>query len=300
MNKLGIGLIGMPFYTARLEKELKGFDPLMLVKSFNTYTSLVGKLHYSITVPSLDVIFSVNGDNRKSRAFSWAKNNHVRLIMNWSGTDVLTCIENFKRGEVDQELVDYAEHTCQCSWIQEELKTIRIKAKIIQFQAYQGAPSSSLPSRVKVLCRISQDRPDFYGMKQLVALAQSHAEIEFTAIGINTYSESLPPNIILKGWVDDMDALFQEHLIALRFPEHDGLSPFVLESLARGLHVLYRFPFDEVIHTPDLESIQRELTVLKEKFKKKELGWNQSGMNLIREEFTERKVFEEFTRYLGV
>jgi hypothetical protein len=290
----------MPFYTARLEKELKEFEPRTLVKSFNTYTSLVGKLHYSIRVPSLDVVFSVNGDNRKSRAFSWAKNNHVRLIMNWSGTDVLTCTENFKRGDVDQELVDYAEHTCQCSWIQEELKAIGIAAEIIQFQAYQVMPASTLPATLKVLCRISQDRPDFYGMKELIALANSHPDIEFTAIGISTYSEALPANITLKGWVDDMDALFQKHLVSLRFPIHDGLSPFVMESLARGLHVLYRFPFDEVIHAPDLDSLQRELSVLKEKFEKKELGWNQAGMNLIKEEYSERKVFEEFTQFLGL
>ena len=298
MSDLNIGLIGMPFYTARLEKELKDYDPMLKVKAFNTYTSRLGKLTFALKAPFLDAVFSVNGDNRKSKAFSWAKRNGVRLIMNWSGTDVITCTENFKRGDVDQELVDYAEHTCQCSWIQDELKLIGIKAKIIQFQAYQVSAKPAVPKQLKVLCRISQDRPEFYGMRELITLAELHPEVQFTAVGMQSYSQHVPANIDLKGWVSDMDVLFNDHLVALRFPVHDGLSPFVMESLSNSLHVLYRFPFKYTLHTPNLDSLKQQFEKLKNQYQSGNLTWNEAGRDLIKEEFSEKRVFSAFVEYL--
>jgi len=298
MTKGKLGIIGMPFYSARLENDLRDYDSGLTVKAFDTYTLWYGKASYALHVKGLDLVFSINGDNRKSRAFTWAMKNKVPLVMNWSGTDVLTCKENFKRGDWDRALVDYARHTCQCSWIQEELKEIGIHAQIIQFQYFKVKENLQVPQTLMVLCRISQDRPDFYGMKELIALAQAHPEIKFTVVGADSYRKALPSNIEMKGWVQDMDACLREHLICLRFPLHDGLSPFILESLSYGRHCLYRFAFKGCIHIPDTDVLFKEFLKLKERFQAGSLGLNQEGTDLISTDFEQKNVYEKLLIFL--
>lgn len=295
-NKLGI--IGLKFYARRMEKELRDYNPEIPAKSFDTYTSFIGKLKYFLSTPRLDAIFSINGDNRKSRAFSWAKKNNVPLVMNWSGTDVLTCIENYKRGEVDQDLVNYAKHTCQCEWIKGELSLIGIEARILQFQYYKLKPAVNPKGKLKVLSRIHQDSPDFYGMSELIVLAGLFPEISFSAVGISSIDREIPENLKLISWVDDMEAVYDDHMISLRFPLHDGLSPFVLESLARGKHVLYRFPVEGARHTPDLQSMTDVLRELEAAFNSGTLGPNLKGQEYIEREFNEKKVFDSLLDFI--
>ncbi len=281
-----------------MEKELRDYDPEIPAKSFDTYTSLMGKLKYFLATPFLDAIFSINGDNRKSRAFSWAKKNNVPLVMNWSGTDVLTCTDNYERGEVDQELVNYAKHTCQCAWIKSELSLIGIEARILQFQYYKLRPAVVPKGKLKVLSRIRQDNPDFYGMSELIKLAGIFPEISFSAVGISSIDREIPDNLELISWVDDMEAVYDDHTVSLRFPLHDGLSPFVLESLARGKHVLYRFPVEGARHTPDLQSMTDVLRELEEKFKAGTLSSNEEGQEYIEREFNEKKVFDSLLDFI--
>lgn len=293
-------IVGLPLFAKRLAENLTAFDPVNKYVFLNTYYSKKDQLKAFFHLQSADVVFSINGTLSKSRLFDYAFKKKIPVIMNWVGTDVQVARTAVETNQFNEGYRSNAIHFCEVAWIQEELKAISISAKIQNFAAFPSSDQIE-PFKTDQLCvltYINDARKEFYGIKEILALASRFPQIHFYVVGTTASNyEPLPRNVSALGWVENISPYFDLCQIAIRFPEHDGLATFVLESLAKGKHVLYKYPFDSCIHTPDSNELDKAIKVLQERFIVGELKPNIEGSQFIQSAFNKEVIFGTLVNY---
>ena len=116
---------------------------------------------------------------------------------------------------------------------------------------------------------MAKGREEFYGIEKLLRLASDFPDIEIKIVGISEYYKSAPANVKFLGWVENMDEQYQNCVLYLRMPEHDGLAFSVLEALANGRYVGYSYEFDNVFFIKNYTELSRVVKGIKNSF---ELG----------------------------
>lgn len=289
-------IVGLPLFAERLKKELSEFDQSNTYYQLNTYYNRKDKIKAFFMMPFMDVVFSINGTTTKSKVIDLALFLKKRVMFNWVGTDVLKAINNHNR---IQSYISKVEHYCEVEWIQEELKPIGINAEILNFVAFEKSfelPKLD-PKQLNVLSYISDKRAEFYGINEFLELAKQFPSINFFIAGTNAEKyEPLPSNLKALGWVDDMNALFDKVHVTVRFPEHDGLSSFILESMARGKQVIYKYPFNHCLYCESLEQMIQTVQTIKVDFEAGKDLTNRDAKIFIESNFSKEKIFSELIK----
>lgn len=284
---MNVLIIGLPLFTQRLVDQLNATHDGNKYKRFDTYYKKWDKLRFAYYLQNADLVYSINGAICESGAFDRVLKQGKKLVMHWVGTDVITAKKNFENGKINQDYIDKATHFCEVGWIQEELKEIGIEAKILNFISFTGQDHvSAFPDRFSALTYISSGREEFYGIKEIYALAEAMPEIQINVAGIDSYGKmSKPGNVNLLGWVDDMSKRVDESVVCIRLAEHDGLSGFVLEALSQARQVIYRFDFNYCINAKNSEELVAAVTDLKNQFDANTLQLNTRGAEFIKKDF---------------
>jgi hypothetical protein len=290
-----IVIVGLPLFAERLVLNLKRFDPTNRYIFLNTYYNKIDKIKALIEVPRADLVFSINGSLNKSSIFDLAIARGVPLVMNWVGTDVLLAKEAYNKKTYISKYINKAVHFCEVSWIKDELELINIKAVIQNFASFPVLCNvvKFETSALNVLTYINDNRQEFYGIEEVLRLANLFPNINFYIVGTKAANYlPLPSNIYALGWIDKMDVYFDICQLVIRFPEHDGLANFVLESLARGKHVLYKYDFFHCEHTPNFDSLVLKLSEFVLRFNENNLKPNLEGFNFVKNEFSEDVIYK--------
>lgn len=284
-------IVGLPLFAERLQKELSLYDTTNSYYQLNTYYSRKDKIKAFFMIPFMDVVFSINGTTSKSRVIDLALFLRKRVQFNWVGTDVLKAIANPNR---NKKYLSRVEHYCEVEWIQEELKPIGINAKLMNFVAFEKSFENPTlnEKQLNVLSYISEKRADFYGINEFLALAKNFPTVNFFIAGTKAEQYApLPENVQALGWVENMGALFDKVHVTLRFPEHDGLSSFILESLARGKQVIYKYPFNHCLCCESLDDMIQTVDKIKSDFESGNDLINNEAKHFINEHFSKEKIF---------
>jgi len=282
-------ITGLPLFTERLQVQLKQFDAKNKYYRLDTYYSRKDRIKALFLLPFVDVVFSINGTVQRSRVFDLAFRLKKKVVMTWVGTDVL------KAAQTREPIATYktnAVHLCEVNWIQEELSAQGIRAEILNFAVFERTFSLNIPGApFTVLSYIPGNRAEFYGIRAFVELAQSFPEIQFLIAGA-TKEElfELPFNIKALGWVEDMNAVFSKSHVCVRYPEHDGLSNFILEAMARGKEVLYKYDYPHCHFVPDVSDMKTLLKKLHQTFQAGEWKFNENAAEFVKLEFGREKV----------
>lgn len=287
-------IVGLPLFAERLKNDLQEFDSENSYFFLNTYYNKWHKLKALFLIPFVDVVYSINGTISTSRAFDIAFSKKVPVVMNWVGTDVLKANKKFNAGTYRKDYIENAIHFCEVDWIREELKEIGINAKVVSFIAFEKEfKLKKLESdRLKVLSYIATNRAAFYGIDAFIELANNFPKIDFSIAGFDeSNAVNMPTNVKALGWVENMDEVFNENHVCLRFPEHDGLSVFILESLARGKKVMYKYPFDYCNHCPDEKGLHEQMLDIEKEFNRGSRIENPEAIEFIKENYSSAKVF---------
>ena len=295
-KKRRIIIVGLPLFAKRLSEALKPRMKDWRVTHLDTYTNRKDQLKGLFLIPKADVIYSINGTLSKSRVFDIALKNKVKCIMHWVGTDVLKSTNAYQSGIYKNDYIRQVNHFCEVNWIQEELKQIEIDAKIMNFASFDKKYSVTIPKskKLQILSYMSDERAEFYGLPKVIDLARKFPEVDFTVVGAKAEKyHPLPDNFKALGWVDDMDLQFNNCHATIRFPEHDGLSNFVLESLARGKQVLYNHPYPNCIYCSTEIELENALGRLNTDFEKGVYSSNEKGKLFIEKEFNSDYVFSQ-------
>lgn len=297
-KRLNITIVGLPLFAERLAKTLSEFDPNNRYTFLNTYYSKKDKLKARFLIPRADLLFSINGSIVSSGVFDLAMRKKVPIIMNWVGTDVLLATEAVRSANFRQDYIDHAIHFCEVDWIQQELKEIGINAEIVNFASFDKRFELNVPKseRYTVLTYIPKVRSDFYHPEIFLNVAKHFPDADFLIAGTDaTEYEPLPENVKALGWVSNMHELYEKVHACVRIPEHDGLSTFILEGLARGKDVFYKYTFD---HCFEAGNEAEFIDVLKKRLEVFNDGkWqpNSKGAEFIETAFNRKKILGELT-----
>jgi glycosyltransferase involved in cell wall biosynthesis len=294
-----IVIVGLPLFAKRLKEGLTRFDPHNKYIHLDTYYNKKDKIKARLQIPRADCVFSINGNIEASGVFDLAFKKNIPLVMNWVGTDVLKAIDAYKNSRHQQHYIDKAIHFCEVEWIKEELKVIGIDAEVRNFAAFDKTYELKevVGDKLRVLSYIPEIRSDFYGMPTIIQLAQKFPEMEFAIAGTEGLSyQPLPENLKALGWVKDMDAVYQETHVCIRYTEHDGLSTFILEALARGKQVLYNNPYDHCVYCPNETLLETQLTEMTRKLAAGESLINREGAIFIKNQFNEECIFGDMIK----
>jgi hypothetical protein len=292
-GKMKVLIVGLPLFAKRLAENLNRFDPGSTYIHLDTYYSRFDKLKAFWHLRTADCVFSINGTLSTSALFDRAFKKGIPVVMNWVGTDVSAAVKAVRENRHLETYREKAIHFCEVAWIRDELTEAGIHAEIVNFAAFdqQFKPVAFSGDRLQVLSYISGSRPAFYGMDAFLGLARRFPEADFAIAGATGDGyHPLPENVKALGWVDNMNELFERSHVCVRFPEHDGLSTFVLEALARGKQVLYKYPFEQCIYCPDEETLAKGMEAVAHLFKQQQLPVNEEGMQFIRDEFNETVI----------
>lgn len=293
MGKMKVIVVGLPLFSKRLAIALKKFDPENEYISLDTYYNRWDKLKAYFKIPHTDIVVSINGTIQTSRVFDRAFEKGVPVIMNWVGTDVLKSIEAFKSGNYRKDYISKAIHFCEVSWIKDELKQIGVEAEIVNFAAFDKKYDATISpnKQFTALTYIPEKRSQFYGMLSILKIAEKVPEIQFVIAGTTANDfQPLPANVTALGWVSNMNEVFDDAHVCIRFPEHDGLSTFILEGLARGKQVIYKYPFDYCQVAKDEQELFERLKEFESQFKRGTWKINDGGINFIQTHFNENVI----------
>jgi hypothetical protein len=283
-------IVGLPLFAKRLAANLNRFDPASTYIHLDTYYSRWDQLKALWHLRTADCVFSINGTLSTSALFDRAFKKRIPVIMNWVGSDVSDAVRAVKENRHIESYRQQAIHFCEVGWIKEELASAGIRAEIVNFASFdqQFKPVPFSGERLQVLSYIPEAKAAFYGMEAYLGLARQFPEADFTIAGATGENyHPLPENVKALGWVNNMDELFERSHVCIRFPEHDGLSTFVLEALARGKQVLYKYPFEQCIYCPDEELLEKGMEAVSHLFQQQLLPVNEDGMRFIHETFSE-------------
>lgn len=292
-------VVGLPLFAKRLAKSLGNFDKSNSYTWLNTYYSNIDKLKARFLIPRAECIISINGSIETSKVFDLALNRKTPLIMIWVGTDVITATAAFKSGKYRKDYIENAVHFCEVNWIQDELKAIGINADIVNFASFDKKFQLMNPISQKftVLTYIPNQRSEFYGPNLFLNVARSFPDINFIIAGTKAEEyQPLPENVKALGWVEDMDSLYADVHLCVRIPEHDGLSTFILESLARGKDVIYKYPFDYCLQAGNEMEFKSVLQSRYSLFINGLWESNRSGAEFIANEFNSTQILGELKK----
>jgi hypothetical protein len=251
-----------------------------------------GRMRGMAAILRSDVLYSIGGGVARSRVIDFALLSRKTVVMHWVGTDVLEARDAVARRETDKNAMTRVTHWCEVPWIQNELKELGIAAEIVPIAALDAAPTGelSLPSVFSVLSYVREGREVFYGMNDLVRLAEDFPAVPVRIAGISHYDRTLPPNVTLLGWKADMRDEYLNSVLYLRLPEHDGLSFSVLEALSYGRYVGYSYEYPQTILVDSYMRLKDVIKDLAGKFKEGSLRAHTAGAEFVKTHFARAAV----------
>ncbi|MDE6624936.1 MAG: hypothetical protein K2K56_01055 [Lachnospiraceae bacterium] len=221
-----------------------------------------------------------------------------KVILHWIGSDVYNYTHNTRSIFSSKPYTGNVSHIAGSPLLQEELAAAGVQADVIPIIPFgMKLELMKVPERHAALVYLPKGKEEFYRGDIVRELAIRNSDINFHVVANDGYAPLDLPNVIFHGNLDSekMNELYSQISILVRLPEHDGLSMMVIEALAKGKQVLYRYEHPYV-YTPD----SLEMDDIDAKFKEiisREPEQNYQGHDYILEHYTEEnmmKLYDEF------
>jgi glycosyltransferase involved in cell wall biosynthesis len=285
-------LVGLPYFARKIAGNLAEEDKINTYLAIDTSADVWQKIRFVWHIMSARVLYFIGGQTQRGKVLWLAILFNKKIVMHWVGTDVLMARKAHEAGVVDADLIRRTKHLCEVDWIQKELLEVGIQAEIAQIFCFTDKipVPPPLPEKFSILSYMGKGREKFYGIDKLIDLARSFPDIPIRIAKISEYSEPLPPNIHLLGWVNDMAKEYRECVLFLRLPEHDGVSFSVLEALSYGRHVGFSYSFygtNKAVERNELHTLVKSLS---ERHRAGLLDINVDGYKFISENYTRERV----------
>lgn len=236
-----------------------------------------------------NVIYQIGGPFVAVRLLRLCRFLGQPMVLHWVGSDVSRA-----RGDMrvrEQSAHGAVTHWADCPWLQSELQAAGVESKVVPSCAVAVADPPPLPSGpLTALCYLPAGQWDFYGGTAILALAKALPEVQFLVVGCEGSTSSVPSNMDFLGWVRDMDAVYARCHLLIRFPIHDGLSSMVVESLARGRHVVWNHFLPGVLLASTPAEIAVHVTQLSEQQRRGSLLPNETGRGFAQSEYNPASV----------
>jgi hypothetical protein len=244
-----------------------------------------------------DVLVSFGGPGPSVALAEAAHAAGVRVLVVWAGSDVVIAAQNpFELAITKRHGYD---NVAVAPWLVEELGEIGIQAKTLAVGAVQAVDTiAALPKVFRVLTYLPEPRRAFYGEQRVYELARRMPDVNFTVLGPGAVDRNAPPNVSFAGHVDDVPARIDASTVLLRLTEHDGASVLVLETLARGRHVVWTHEYPGVRVAHDTGQAFAALSELYQSHRRGTLEPNFAGIEFVRANFAPKDIARAFELHL--
>lgn len=216
-----------------------------------------------------------------------------RVVMLWSGSDVLFAKDELAKGKMDPWVVGRV-HWAVSPWLAKEVRELGVDCEHVQVSFVDPFKPVPLPEKFSVLVYTpSLSKADLYGLDLILEVARRLPSVEFKLVGLEEGRIADPPPNLKVFTRVDLTAFYERATVIWRPVRHDGLPFMVLEALARGRHVLYSYPLNGCIQVTGAEMACRELERLRDLHESRKLPLNETGREYVAREYNPEKVRAE-------
>lgn len=284
-------VVGFDYYARYLARLINERSPHWRLRAFPA--SRVGLLRALWSLRTADALISFGGPGPSVALAEAARMRHIPVVVIWAGSDVLTA------GELPFDLAvtkrrGYT-NFADGEWLVDELRDIGVHAEYRPVTAVDTATTlAPFPPGFRVLTHLPEPRRAFYGEPRVYEVARAMPSVEFLVVGAGNPNPAAPANVTFCGYVRDVSARIDDSTVLLRLPEHDGKSMLVLESLARGRHVVWTHEFPGVHTVASADEAVTTLRALHEQHRSGALLSNDIGRSYVREHFSRSTIARRF------
>lgn len=251
-----------------------------------------GRLDMALGILRADRVYVVG--NFSERIVRFAGLCRKKLIIHWIGTDVY----NYLRAPRRLRVYDHAMHLACSPLLRQELASVGIRAQFIPIVPQQlPMELQSVPPRHAALAYIPQGKETFYHAELVTALAARHPDIPFYIVANKGFGTPAADNVIFCGTLDagQMEEMYRKISVLVRLPEHDGLSLMLMEALAKGKQVVYRYEHPGAVApaSMDIDAVDRAFCSVIEKAPE----LNLVGHDYVLEHYAPEKIQELYSEY---
>jgi glycosyltransferase involved in cell wall biosynthesis len=244
-----------------------------------------------------DILIRVGGPLPHSSLMALARLRGIPVVIIWAGTDVLTLLRNPSLLNESQKCG--VVHLAVAPWLVDELSTAGIRARylpIIGVEETDSPPKSRC--QPYILTYLPEPRREFYGRDFVYEVARGLPNMRFLAVGAGEQDAGAPPNVRYLGWRGSLNDLYDQSFAILRVPEHDGMSLVVLEALARGKFVIWKYPLPGVNTVSNPEEALACLRALWDGQQREPGRHNIEGMTFIQKHYEAGRVARGLGEFL--
>lgn len=296
MKKKLVLFNGLSFFGNKLVREIQSIDSINKYKFLETYTRILHQFLFLFYLRQANLVVSFNGVTTPSGALDKVLNKKIPMVMYWHGTDVLLAKQRYESGTINKKYAEWAKHFTDAKWLQEELQEIGIEAELLPFKHVDSFADVLTYEKISVLTYLAQGKEKFYGLNDILSLAEKFPEIKFTVAGSDGKGITHPSNVLFFGWCkeDEMMRLRTKHAIFIRLTEHDGNSLSVLEALASGQEVIWNYPGENCNYVHDLDSTISTLNDLIQKIENRGMQSSLQNINFVKSTYSKEKILINF------
>lgn len=294
---------GLPLFAKQIVDDMNDFQSEHRFVFCNTYYKRLDKLKFFLLMPFAGMCISVNGVTDNSTALNWVLLLGKKLILLWSGTDLLLALDRNSKQSISRKYIDYAINATDSNLLSNELNQLQIPHVITHFK---WLPIESLQEqkydRIRVLSYVAKGKEDFYGWQTIRQAAIDNPLLDFILVGTDGKDLSLPQNVTCLGWIDKvrLTQLYKECAIFLRLPKHDGFSLSVLEAIAYGAEVIWTTPMPSFVETwQEGESINELLDKLVTRIQLRKMTSDLNRQKALVEQFNREKILSGFLKTIN-
>lgn len=260
--------IGAPGITALLRQAI-GNDYHIVDGDYpgNVRKSPAVLFHYMSIIKRAEIVYFLFVNPHSSKLARIAKWLGKKVVYHWIGTDVYQLQQN--KYAVRDLHVERADLLLSYSPnLQEELAAMGVETTIYAMppEGLSMVPGK-MPHEHAVLLSIPDESKEFYGYNEMVELIEHFPQLRFYVVR-STHPEYYNyPNVVFKGMLSrqEMDELYDEISIVIRFPKHDGQSLVLMESTIKGKTMIYRFTHPFAYKAENVDEMSRYLSkIIKE------------------------------------
>lgn len=221
-----------------------------------------------------------------------------KVIYHWVGTDVFSLLKNETIVGKYKEHIDL--HLAYAPNLVNELKSLGIESKLFTVVPNgMDYKCARMPRKHAVLLSLpdnDMERAAFYGYYDMIEIIKEFKDITFYVTRSNHPEYYEMNNVIFKGNVshEEMNDIYNDISIIIRWPKHDGQSLLLMEGTIKGKYMIYNHLLPYTIHGENTQDICR---IMKEIIKEKptpQLEASQYGI----ESYNTKKCREEFDRIM--
>ncbi len=288
-------VVGFDYHAKYLARVLNDHSKRWGLRAFpSTRRGILGALW---ALRRCDILISFGGPGPSVVLAEAAHAASIPILVVWAGSDVTIAAQNpfdlaiTKRHGYDNVAV--------APWLVDELNEIGIKAKTLAVGAVDAVETiAPLPKDFRVLTYLPEPRRAFYGEKRVYDLARRLPGARFTVLGPGSADRNAPDNVTFAGHVKDVPARIDASTALLRLTDHDGASVLVLETLARGRHVVWTHGYPGVRVATDTDQAFAALSDFYEAHDKRTLEPNFTGVTFVQQNFSPKDVANKFEEHL--